>query len=225
MLFGSERNRSDIAIGCNVTANELDYTSLAAYRLLTDHTERLHQHVLQPFVTRWAHQANSIARYTALTMPDHWPNKSVRLIEGDFLTVFPMDGEFDAVVTLFFIDMADNLIDFLTNIHRLLKPGGVWINLGRKCNYPLVGNWGHTPFPHIAKRNITINVCLALKWGSYAALRLSAEEVIELANLIGLDVDLASRKSIDSLYVEQPDTLLKFTYGKLHLLIREIHTN
>ena len=41
------------------------------------------------------------------------------------------DGEFDAVITLFFIDISENIIGFLSNIHRLLKPGGVWINLGR----------------------------------------------------------------------------------------------
>jgi ubiquinone/menaquinone biosynthesis C-methylase UbiE len=64
-------------------------------------------------------------------VPDHWPNKSVKLVEGDFLGMFPQDGEFDAIVTLFFIDIGENVIDFLSNIHRLLKPGGVWINLGR----------------------------------------------------------------------------------------------
>lgn len=64
-------------------------------------------------------------------MPDHWPNKTVKLVEGDFLEMFPNDGEFDAVVTLFFIDISKSVIDFLSNIHRLLKPGGIWINLGR----------------------------------------------------------------------------------------------
>ena len=64
-------------------------------------------------------------------MPDRWPNKAVKLVEGDFLDVFPQDGEFDAVITLFFIDISENVIDFLSNIHRLLKAGGVWINLGR----------------------------------------------------------------------------------------------
>lgn len=72
-----------------------------------------------------------MSRYTALTVPDHWPNKAVRLVEGDFLEMFPQDSKFDAVVTLFFIDISNNVIDFLSNIYRLLKPGGVWINLGR----------------------------------------------------------------------------------------------
>jgi ubiquinone/menaquinone biosynthesis C-methylase UbiE len=64
-------------------------------------------------------------------------------VEGDFLEVFPEDGEFDAVVTLFFIDMSDNVVDFLTNIHRLLKPGGLWINLGRRSLPSPLVNLGH----------------------------------------------------------------------------------
>ncbi|KAK1634187.1 methyltransferase-like protein [Colletotrichum phormii] len=122
------------------------------------------------------------SRYTALTVPDHMPNKAVKFVQGDFLEMFPEDGQFDAVVTLFFIDIGNNIIDFLSNIHRLLKPGGTWINLG------------------------------PLKYGTHTALQLSAEEVLHLADLIGFDVDLSSRKSIDSLYAQQPESLLKFTY-------------
>ncbi|CRG89667.1 UPF0586 protein [Talaromyces islandicus] len=180
---GTGRLASDIAdLGYDVTANELDYSSILAYHLLSNHTSSLHQHTLQPFVTKWAHQANPSSRYSALTVPDHWPNKTVKLIEGNFLHMFPQDGKFDAVVTLFFIDMSNNVIDFLSNIHRLLKPGGVWVNLG------------------------------PLKWASHTALQLSAEEVLQLADLLGFEVDHTSRKNIDSLYVEQPESLLKFTY-------------
>ncbi|KAM3549417.1 hypothetical protein ARSEF4850_008867 [Beauveria asiatica] len=180
---GTGRLASDIAdFGYDVTANELDYGSILAYNLLINHTTALHQHALQPFVTKWTHQANPSSRYSVITVPDHWPNKAVKLVEGDFLEMFPQGGEFDAIVTLFFIDMSENVIDFLSNIYRLLKPGGIWINLG------------------------------PLKWGTYSALQLSAEEVLQLADLIGFDVDHTSRKNIDSLYAEQPETLLKFTY-------------
>jgi carnosine N-methyltransferase len=62
------------------------------------------------------------------------PNSPVNLIEGDFLREFPLAEQYDAIVTLFFIDTSDNIVDFLANIHRLLKPGGLWINLGRKLS-------------------------------------------------------------------------------------------
>lgn len=57
-------------------------------------------------------------------------------------------------------------------------------------------------------------MCIALKWGTHSELQLSAEEVLQLADLLGFDVDQTSRKSIDSLYAEQLETLLNFTYGE-----------
>lgn len=56
------------------------------------------------------------------------------MIEGDFTKVLeaPEDeGKYDAIVTLYFIDMAKDFLAFADVVHRVLKPGGIWINLGR----------------------------------------------------------------------------------------------
>ena len=66
---------------------------------------------------------------------------------------------------------------------------------------------------------------IALKWGAHSALQLSAEKALQLADLLGFDVDHTSRRSIDSLYAEQPDTLLKLTYGEcLSLFYERVRT-
>ncbi|KAK0583633.1 hypothetical protein LWI29_000571 [Acer saccharum] len=39
-------------------------------------------------------------------------------------------GVWDAVVTCFFIDTAHNIVEYIEIISRILKEGGVWINLG-----------------------------------------------------------------------------------------------
>jgi len=57
------------------------------------------------------------------------------LLEGDFTELF-LDGKekgfYDVVVTLLFlIDTARNIVEYLENIHAVLKIGGTWINLGR----------------------------------------------------------------------------------------------
>jgi carnosine N-methyltransferase len=74
---------------------------------------------------------------------------------GDFEEVYgseshpgePQAGEWDAIMTCFFIDtvrnssnvsgtinepmsQAKNIVNYLRIIHRILAPGGVWINLG-----------------------------------------------------------------------------------------------
>ena len=52
---------------------------------------------------------------------------------GDFVDVYS-NPEYvssqDCVVTCFFIDCAHNILQFVQVIHRVLKQGGVWINLG-----------------------------------------------------------------------------------------------
>lgn len=69
---------------------------------------------------------------------------SVLLIEGDFTTAFAKHtGQYDIIVTLFFIDTARSLISYLETIHRLLRPGGRWINLG-----PLL--YGTSPFVQLS---------------------------------------------------------------------------
>jgi carnosine N-methyltransferase len=37
---------------------------------------------------------------------------------------------YSCVITLFFIDTSPNVLSTLQQIYRLLRPGGIWINLG-----------------------------------------------------------------------------------------------
>ena len=46
-----------------------------------------------------------------------------------------------SVVTCFFIDTAHNVLDYLACINKILKVGGIWVNLG-----PLL--WHYSEQPH-----------------------------------------------------------------------------
>jgi acetolactate synthase regulatory subunit len=46
----------------------------------------------------------------------------------------------DCVATCFFIDTANNIIDYIETIYKILKPGGIWINLG-----PLLYHYADMP--------------------------------------------------------------------------------
>ena len=55
------------------------------------------------------------------------------MVAGDFLEVYGNEEYFssqDCVVTCFFIDCAHNIVEFIELIHKVLKPGGKWINFG-----------------------------------------------------------------------------------------------
>lgn len=47
-----------------------------------------------------------------------------------FFKVYTTHNDWNCVATCFFIDCAPNVIDFVETIYNILKPGGIWINLG-----------------------------------------------------------------------------------------------
>ena len=57
--------------------------------------------------------------------------KPITFIKGDFLLKYKgIKDKFDLIVTLFFIDVSKNIIEYVEIMHDLLKKGGVWVNLG-----------------------------------------------------------------------------------------------
>lgn len=46
------------------------------------------------------------------------------------MQIYRDENYWDCVATCFFIDCANNIIDFVEIIYNILKPGGIWINLG-----------------------------------------------------------------------------------------------
>lgn len=67
------------------------------------------------------------------------PPPDFSMTAGDFQEVYgtkAQAGVWDAVVTCFFLDTAPVVIEYVSLIHRLLRPGGVWVNIG-----PLLYHW------------------------------------------------------------------------------------
>lgn len=63
-----------------------------------------------------------------------WGGRTMRMTVGDFVSLYktggPVHQQFDAIVTCFFIDTCDDLLDYIQTLDQLLAPGGVWVNLG-----------------------------------------------------------------------------------------------
>ena len=117
-----------------------------------------------PYIDSWSHQPSRTELYRRVHAPDTLPCLSeVVLVEGDFLRIFNDDkGQHwsatqDVLITHFFLDTARNVLSYMENIHRLLRPGGAWVNLG-----PLL-------------------------WSYNAELQLSLDEVVRLAEAMGFD--------------------------------------
>lgn len=95
-----------------------------------------------PYVHEFSHQASTESQLRGVCSPDvsgiKQP-KNLTLGYGDFTELSQTKPDhFDAVVSLFLIDTAENAMKYLDAIRVLLKPGGIWINYG-----PL--KWGSAP--------------------------------------------------------------------------------
>lgn len=54
----------------------------------------------------------------------------IRRYQRNLFQVYTEDNHWDCIATCFFIDCANNVVQFIETIYNILKPGGVWINLG-----------------------------------------------------------------------------------------------
>jgi len=90
----------------------------------------------------YAHQTNNVVKngdtLVGLTIPDIAPtslpeNSNMSMVAGEFNEIYRTEDHltmWDVVATSFFIDTAKNVLDYVETIHKILKPGGLWINIG-----------------------------------------------------------------------------------------------
>ncbi|KAI0828007.1 N2227-domain-containing protein [Trametes gibbosa] len=186
-------------LGFQTTANELSYFMNLAFRyLLTEkYTQRPQQHTLQPFASWFSHQRTAGENFRSVAFPDVVPRLSDKLVlaEQDFLSLpapTTADGVgYDFVVTLFFIDTSLNAIETVEHIHHLLRPGGKWVNLG-----PLL--W---------------------TGGGQAAVELSLEEMLRLAEMVGFEVagegesaGVERRRMVECEYTADKTAMMRWLY-------------
>lgn len=131
-----------------VTINEYSAYMALAYHYLT--TLPPNSQTFHPFIDWWSHHATTADMQRPATFPETTPSASITLVEGDFTTIFAnKTAHFDVLVTFFFIDTAQNLMTYLETIHALLRPGGLWVNLG-----PLL--YGTAPFLQLSLEEVLL---------------------------------------------------------------------
>ncbi|KAK7678716.1 hypothetical protein QCA50_018298 [Cerrena zonata] len=191
----------DIAnMGFACQGNEFSHYMLLASFFILNRTETINQHTIYPYVHSFSNIRDKAALLRGVTIPDVNPsslpqNSNFSLVAGDFEEIYgaeeheegdPQAGEWDAIMTCFFIDTAKNIVNYLRIIHRILAPGGVWINLG-----PLLWHW----------ENNTTND---------PSVELSLDEVKELARQIGFEI--SNERTIDTTYTNNSQSMLGYVY-------------
>ncbi|KAH9045932.1 N2227-domain-containing protein [Lactarius hengduanensis] len=200
---GLGRLAYDVAnLGFSCQGNEFSHYMLLASFFILNRTQQVRQHTIYPYIHTLSNVPDRAALLKQVQIPDVLPSElpsgsNFSLVAGDFEEVYgqqdgdadsdePSAGLWDAVLTCFFIDTAKNIVNYLRIIHRILAPGGVWINLG-----PLLWHF---------EENATND----------PSIELDLEEVKALAAQIGFEIK--NERRVDTTYVSNKDSMLGYVY-------------
>ncbi|CEL53274.1 UPF0586 protein [Rhizoctonia solani AG-1 IB] len=194
------------ARGFTCQGNEFSHYMLLASYFVLNRTRAKFEHTIHPFIHSISNTVSARSLLRAVQIPDVFPSDlppgaNFSLVAGDFEEIYGVDpdsdtdessepephaGEWDAVLTCFFIDTAKNIISYLKTIHKILAPGGVWINLG-----PLLWHW---------ENNNTNDM----------SIELDLEEVKDLARKIGFEI--CNERTIPTTYTGNSESMLGYVY-------------
>eukprot|EP01065_Artemidia_motanka_P005866 TRINITY_DN12843_c0_g1_i1.p1 TRINITY_DN12843_c0_g1~~TRINITY_DN12843_c0_g1_i1.p1 ORF type:complete len:432 (+),score=174.62 TRINITY_DN12843_c0_g1_i1:55-1296(+) len=126
--------------------NEFSHHMLVSGHFLLNKLQHSKSVQIFPYVDQTVNVFNRNDQFRPVLIPDVAPAESTAalaaqgmsqgpfsMVAGDFLEVYGKPdeaGTWDCVATCFFIDTAHNIFEYVEALHRMLKPGGVWINLG-----------------------------------------------------------------------------------------------
>lgn len=228
--------------GYSVEGNEISYHQLLASNFILNTTNRANQYKLYPFINGFNNHVNRQNQLQCVSIPDVHPSTAMNertnagiavgemnMTAGDFITSYSSPdsfGAFDAVVTVYFIDTAPNVIRYIETIHHSLVEGGIWVNVGpllwhfedRVANKHEIDQEGDDLDEHEIKVNTSEPTGIA-EPGSF---ELTNEEVLNLVQRMGFElVDKSSTPSVNGGYIQDPNSMLQHVYKCSHWVARK----
>ncbi|KAM8720974.1 hypothetical protein ACLKA7_006935 [Drosophila subpalustris] len=184
--------------------NEFSYFMLIASNFVLNLCDYENKHVLYPWVHQYVNNMRRADQVASVRFPDVCPVKNppkgnIEMAAGDFLEVYKSPDSYNCVATCFFIDCANNVIDFIRTIYKILVPGGIWVNLG-----PLLYHYSD-----VSGQN---------------SIEPTYEDLIIIMESVGFDI-LTSRTGIRTKYAQNPQSMKQSEYQSLFWLCRKPPNN
>lgn len=235
--------------GFNVEGNELSYHQLFASHFILNSTQHAGQFVLHPNITTFTNHRSRSAQLAAVSVPDIHPSSTMleqsRLAEqdktgetpapgqmnmtaGDFITSYGKDSsreQFDAVVTVYFLDTAPNVLRYIETIRNCLRDQGVWINVG-----PLLWHFDDRIVDNQNMRSgrdeEDVDMRLNAREGDGIAepgsVELTDEELQALVVKMGFEiVKYEQRQACEGGYISDPASMLQSLYRNSHWVAKK----
>ena len=213
--------------GYHTTGNEISYHQLLASNFILNHTPHANSHTIHPFLSTFTNNITRTSQSSAYTIPDVHPSTalatskspvgSMSMTAGDFIPTYSTPSEtntFSVVITVFFIDTAPNLFRYISTIHNVLKPGGLWINIG-----PLL--W------HFDNRDPRQHNSLGTDDDGIAApgsFELSNDEVLMLVEKIGFKIEGSESLDLQRYgnYIQDGESMVQNLYRPVHWVAKKM---
>ncbi|CAH8862398.1 unnamed protein product [Trichobilharzia szidati] len=190
-------------LGYTCQGNEWSLFMLIPAYFILNTCKKVNEYKLYPWVSQFCNNMTREDQLSAVHFPDVCPadlppNVQFSMAAGDFIEIYTEPDAWDCIATVFFIDTAHNILDYLNTIWRILKPGGYWINFG-----PLLYHFSDIP----GEESLEL---------SYAELRLAIER-------LGFEV-IREKTGIQCSYTQNPASMLSYNYSCVYGIFRKPST-
>lgn len=121
--------------GYSCQGNEWSFFMLFSSNFVLNRCSDINAFKLYPWIHQFSNNRRSVDQIRPVYFPDVNPqslpdNSNFSMTAGDFQEIYADSDSWDCIATCFFIDTAHNVLDYIETIWKILKPGGLWINLG-----------------------------------------------------------------------------------------------
>ena len=220
--------------GYTVEGNELSYHQLITSSWVLNYAKQAEQFEIYPFVLEFSNLVNREHQLKGIKIPDVHPRTDLKepaeqmnrqspgimsMTAGDFIVLYGDQLHhqvFDAVVTVYFIDTAPNLIRYIETVHNCLKVGGVWINLG-----PLLWHFEERGPSKSCEEERKEEKRREMGIGEPGSVELTNDEVLMLIQSYGFDIEKHEIRHDGTGYTQDRESLLQNIYRTSHWIARK----
>uniref|UniRef100_A0A182WLH6 carnosine N-methyltransferase n=1 Tax=Anopheles minimus TaxID=112268 RepID=A0A182WLH6_9DIPT len=180
--------------------NEFSLFMLIASNFVLNRCIIANQCTIYPWVHQFVNNLSQQNQLVPVSFPDVSPRKfppkgTMNMVAGDFLQVYRDEDYWECIATCFFIDCANNIIEFIEVIKKILKPGGIWVNLG-----PLLYHFSDVP--------------------GEGSIEPTYEDLLEIIRSLGFII-LKNETNVVTTYSQNPSSMHQSHYNSIYLVCQK----
>lgn len=188
-------------LGYSCQGNEWSFFMLFTSNFILNRCEQVNSLTVYPWIHQFSNNKKCSDQTRGVRFPDVNPQSlppdvDFSMVAGDFVEVYNEAESWDCVATCFFIDTAHNVLEYMETIWKILKPGGVWINLG-----PLLYHYENMA------NELSVELCY--------------EDIKAAMIKFGFYIEV-EKESVQTTYTENDRSMLRYLYDCVFFVARKL---